>query len=79
MQALGGKTAYREGNWLFIPAYWGEKKLAKEDIETGYCSCYQLYDLVKDPGQTKNLADKYPDKTEKMKRAYKLAISENIM
>ncbi|WP_448551139.1 sulfatase-like hydrolase/transferase [Thalassotalea montiporae] len=70
VQALGGRTAYREQNWLFIPAYWGDEKLAKEDIETGACSCYQLYDLANDPGQQTNLAEKYPEKTKAMKAAY---------
>ena len=43
VQALGGRTAYKEGEWVFIPAYWGDEKLGKENIETGACSCYQLY------------------------------------
>lgn len=75
VQALGGKTAYREDNWLFIPAYWGDEKLAKEDVETGYCSCYQLYNLDKDPQQTNNLAKKYPEKTTVMLQHYNKAIS----
>lgn len=77
IQALGGRTAYRENNWLFIPAYWGDEKLAKENIETGACSCYQLYDLSKDPGQRTNLADRYPDKTKAMKAAYTRIIESN--
>lgn len=70
-QALGGRTAYREDNWLFIPAYWGDERLAKENIETGACSCYQLYDLAADPSQQYNLAKKFPEKTKAMLKAYK--------
>jgi arylsulfatase A-like enzyme len=77
VQALGGKTAYREDNWLFIPAYWGDDKLAKEDVETGYCSCYQLYDLYKDPSQANNLAPKHPEKTMAMQNNYIRAIAAN--
>jgi len=70
VQALGGKTAYREGNWMLIPPYWGDELLAKENIETGACSCYQLYDLKTDPEQRVNLASKYPQKTKNMYESY---------
>ena len=70
-QALNGRTAYREGDWVFIPAYWGDERLAKEDIETGACSCYQLYNLTTDPKQQHNLAKKYPKKTKAMLKAYR--------
>ncbi len=71
IQALGGRTAYKEGEWIFIPAYWGDEKLAKENIETGACSCYQLYNLTDDPGQKINLASKYPEKTKEMLNTYR--------
>ncbi len=71
VQALGGRTAYKEGEWIFIPAYWGDEKLAKENIETGACSCYQLYNLSDDPGQKINLASKYPEKTKEMLKTYR--------
>jgi len=71
VQALGGRTAYKEGEWIFIPAYWGDEKLAKENIETGACSCYQLYNLTDDPGQKINLASKYPEKTKEMLNTYR--------
>ncbi len=77
VQALGGRTAYRENNWMFIPAYWGDEKLAKEDVETGACSCYQLYDLSTDPEQASNLADKYPEKTKAMRAAYTAILESN--
>ncbi|WOH36266.1 arylsulfatase [Thalassotalea fonticola] len=77
VQALGGKTAYREGNWLFIPPYWGDEKLAKEDVETGYCSCYQLYDLNEDPGQMHNVAKEFPNETKAMLTAYRTVMASN--
>ncbi len=74
VQALGGKTAYRENNWLLIPPYWGDDTLAKEGIETGLCSCYQLYDLENDPSQQFNLAKKHSKKVHVLLRNY-----QNIM
>lgn len=70
VQALYGRTALRQDNWMFIPAYWGPETLEKENVETGACSCYQLYDLKTDPGQQHNLADKYPEKTKQMLATY---------
>ena len=77
VQALGGRTAYREDNWMLIPPYWGDEKLAKENIETGACSCYQLYELKTDPEQTANLADKYPEKTKAMYDNYRRIIESD--
>ena len=70
LQALEGRTALRQDNWVFIPAYWGPETLEKENVETGACSCYQLYDLNTDPGQKTNLAEKYPEKTKQMLATY---------
>jgi len=77
VQALGGRTAYREDNWILIPPYWGDEILAKENIETGACSCYQLYNLTKDPKQITNLADKYPEKTKAMHENYRRIIESD--
>jgi arylsulfatase A-like enzyme len=74
VEAEKGRTAYREGDWIFIPAYWGPARLEKENIETGACSCYQLYDMANDPGQTRNLADEMPEKLAAMKAAYEKAM-----
>ena len=70
LQALDGRTAYRKGHWMLIPPYWGDEKLAKENVETGACSCYQLYDLKTDPEQKYNVADKYPKKTKVLYQEY---------
>ena len=74
VEAERGRTAYREGDWIYIPPYWGPTRLEKEDIETGACSCYQLYNIAEDPGQTKNLADELPEKRDSMRAAYERAL-----
>lgn len=71
-----GQTAYREGNWILIPAYWGPKRLDPENVETGYCSCYQLYDISSDTGQQNNLAERYPDKVKAMLKSYRAILEQ---
>ena len=77
IEGIKGRTAYRQGDWMFIPAYWGPETLEKEQVETGACSCYQLYDLSTDPGQRNNLASKYPQKTAAMNKAYTAIIESH--
>jgi len=77
VEAEKGRTAFREGNWIYIPPYWGPTRLEKEGVETGACSCYQLYDISSDPGQTKNLADEMPEKTAAIKAAYEKAMGKH--
>lgn len=73
-EGRSGQTAYREGNWVLIPAYWGEALYEKVDIETGRCSCYQLYDLSVDPGQQKNLASEMPNRVKEMLGQYRAVL-----
>lgn len=47
----GGRKAIRKGNWKGV--LYGIEKNANAALE--------LYDLSKDPGETKNLAEKYPE------------------
>lgn len=54
VEAIGGKTALRDREWVYIPASKG-----KENI--------QLYHLKDDPGQNRNLVKKLPRKAEKMR------------
>ena len=56
------RTAFREGDWLFIPPYKGTAFLKNKGIETGNLNDFQLYNLKDDPGQKNNLASKYPEK-----------------
>ena len=74
VEAEKGRTAYREGDWIYIPPYWGPTRLEKENIETGACSCYQLYNVADDPGQTKNLAGDMPEKLQAMRAADEKAL-----
>ena len=67
LQALDGKTALKQGSWVFIPAYWDPEVLEKENVETSACSCYQLYNLATDPRQKNNIAQQYPKKTQEMR------------
>jgi arylsulfatase A-like enzyme len=75
----GRNTLYREGNFVMIPPYkgpaitpWGP------NIETGKSTAYQLYDLISDPGQNNNLADKMPDKLNDLIENYeKIVQKEN--
>lgn len=65
------QTAYRNGKWSLIPSYkgpkwvpWGVKN------ETGFNKKVQLYDVVNDPGQTTNLAEKFPEKVKELTEKY---------
>ncbi len=70
VEGYDGKTAYREGDWVLIPPHEGPALDVPENIETGFSSEYQLYNLNKDPGQKKNLAKPRPAKVKAMSKAY---------
>lgn len=70
LEGTRGKHSYREGDWVLIPPYWGPTVLRPENVETGYCSCYQLYNIKADPGQTNNLADKHSGRVKAMMTSY---------
>ncbi len=70
--------ALREGHWKFVPAVppksrrgWMSQYAPTED---------QLFDLSKDPGETTNVIDRYPERASEMRtllnRAKELHISE---
>ena len=68
-------VAVREGDWKYIapmkdrqrePKFIGEK-----GVESGGMKIAQLYDLSKDPGETNNVVEQYPDVTRRL--AAKLA------
>ena len=60
------KTAYREGDWVLIPAYKGSKYLKNKETETGIAQEVQLYNITQDPSQQKNLAKEMPEKTNQL-------------
>jgi arylsulfatase A-like enzyme len=62
-----GKTIIRQGNWVMIPPYPGVPLYKDVNIETGFSSEPQLYDLKTDPGQKTNQAGANSGLVDKMK------------
>jgi arylsulfatase A-like enzyme len=56
------RTALRKGDWIMIPPYEGPAVNKQVNIELGNSNEYQLYNLLADPGQKKNLAKQKPEK-----------------
>ena len=65
--ALDGMFAIREGNWKLIEGLGsgGFTKPQREETPQGSVA-YQLYNLAKDPLETKNLAVKHPEVVKKL-------------
>ncbi len=75
-EGLKGRLAYREGDWVLIPPYEGGKKISwGVDMETGFLSEPQLFNLKDDPSQKNNLATQWPDRVASMMAAF-IAIRE---
>lgn len=60
------RTALRSGDYIMIPPYEGQKVNELVNIELGNDSEYQLYNIVKDQGQEKNLAEEEPEVLQKL-------------
>lgn len=60
------RTALRQGDWVMIPPYRGEKIIETVNIEIGNDQEYQLYNLKDDIGQRNNLAKSNPEKLNSM-------------
>ncbi|PWJ56568.1 arylsulfatase A-like enzyme [Dyadobacter jejuensis] len=71
-----GRLAYRNGAYVLIPPYKGEALNKMVNIETGVSAEYQLYDLTKDAGQDKNLAQEMPEKLEEMKEGMQKVVGD---
>jgi arylsulfatase A-like enzyme len=60
-----GTLSLRRGKWKYILPFDGRGGLEwvadDKDIEGGFVTAPQLYDLDSDPGEQVNLADRYPD------------------
>jgi arylsulfatase A-like enzyme len=63
-----GRLSIRMGDWKFIPGGKGERKNKNTGTELGNEAAGQLFDLSKDPGETKNLAKEHPEKLEELKK-----------
>lgn len=71
VEGLQRKLAFREGDWLLIPPYKGSKKVSwGVDMETGFSSEAQLYNLKNDPSQKNDLAGKEQKRVEKMQQRF---------
>lgn len=66
-----GNLAYREGDYVFIPAHPKAPAVAwQTGIETGNAKTDALYKISTDKNQQENLAEKMPEKLEAMRRAF---------
>lgn len=72
------RTAFRQGDWVMIPPYGGEKVLEEVNIEIGNADEFQLYNLNHDIGQQNNLAQSNPDKLEELFAAFKKIRGEDF-
>ncbi|KGK00120.1 sulfatase family protein [Thalassotalea sp. ND16A] len=77
LEGMHGRTAYREGDWIVIPAYKGNSLMKKQNIETGIYPFDQLYNISTDPGQQHNLASQYPEKISTMLKHYQAVMQPN--
>lgn len=62
-----GVRSLREGAWKYIPPSPGPRRNPNTLIEPGNDPDAQLYDLVADPGETKNLGTEQPKQLQKMR------------
>ena len=58
----------RTARWKYIEPSPGGPLMKLVNIETGFTRQEQLYDITSDPGETVNVADKYPKTVAKLKR-----------
>ena len=66
-----GKTAYRKGNYVYIPKYKNKKTV--KHVEYGTLGEEGLFDLSNDLGQRTNLAKENPELLKELREEYKLA------
>jgi len=64
------RTAFRQGDWVMIPAYKGKPVNKKVNIEVGNSDEILLYNLKDDIGQQNNLAKSNPEKAKEMLAAF---------
>ncbi|MCL6266283.1 sulfatase family protein [Flagellimonas myxillae] len=71
------RTALRKGDWVMIPPYPGNAFNPYVKIELGNANEVQLYNLKKDIGETKNLAEANPEKLQEMLQVYEKIRGKN--
>src|SRR5699024_1230288 len=62
-----GTLAIRKGDWKYIAPSSGRAYNKLTDIELGNLPEDQLYNLSEDPGETRNLANQYPEIVRELK------------
>jgi arylsulfatase A-like enzyme len=67
-QSINSTLSLVIGNWKYIEPSKGPKINKDTNTELGNHPEPQLYNLADDPGETKNLADQYPDRVKEMKQ-----------
>lgn len=65
-EAIGRRLSIRRGQWKYIPPTPGPEYLKNKYIKTGWKNIAQLFDVEKDPGETTNIAEQYPDTVENL-------------
>jgi arylsulfatase A len=64
----GGPLAIIKDDWKYISSSQGEAYFNLTGIESGNDLTPQLYNLKDDIGEKNNLAEKYPDKVNELKK-----------
>ena len=64
--AANRTLSLQSGRWKYIEPSNGAPKINSVNIETGYLSTPQLYDLSKDPGETNNLYSSQPAEADRL-------------
>lgn len=67
-QSINSTLSLVLGNWKYIEPSKGPKINKDTNTELGNHPTAQLYNLADDPGETKNLAEIYPDRVNEMKQ-----------
>jgi arylsulfatase A-like enzyme len=65
-EGIQGALGFRQGDWKYHEPNQKPDRAWAKDIELGNSPRPQLYHLKEDPGETKNLAEQYPEKVEQM-------------
>jgi arylsulfatase A-like enzyme len=66
-QSINSTLSLVIGNWKYIEPSKGPRVNKDTNTELGNDPKPQLYNLADDPGETKNLADVYPERVAEMK------------
>lgn len=76
-QSINGSFAIRDGDWKLVlaPGSGGWSPPRPGQANTADLPRFQLYNLAKDPGETENLFEKFPDRASSMKDTMAKAIA----